>query len=273
MEILTDPDVAKVIAAMETNHCNFFAKFAKLPGAEIYQAEHLLWIYTGIQFPMFNAVLFTDLAEAEVDAKIAEMKDFYTAKGVSMRWCTAPITRPLNIGEHLLAQGFSHIMDSPGMMLNLADGINADITVPDDLEISLFDPDNKPAFADWIAINEQGYGFTPVTTQGWRTMLEMNGFDPQGELRLYNAYLNGEAVAAAALFFSGGVAGIYNVATLPQARGQGLGANLMLRLIQDAKSAGYHISTLQSSKMGFSVYRRLGYEQICTLGRYHYEQG
>lgn len=85
---------------------------------------------------------------------------------------------------------------------------------------------------------------------------------------LYLAYLDGEPVAVSSMYLGVGVAGIYNVATLPEARGKGAGSAVSYVPLREAHQAGYEIGTLQSSKLGYSVYRRLGFEEICTFNLY-----
>jgi predicted GNAT family acetyltransferase len=55
------------------------------------------------------------------------------------------------------------------------------------------------------------------------------------------------------------------VATLPEARGNGIGAALTLKPVQDAREMGYRVGTLQSSEMGFNIYKKLGFWHLCQI--------
>jgi len=80
-------------------------------------------------------------------------------------------------------------------------------------------------------------------------------------------------VATSTLFLGAGVAGIYNVATVSEARGQGIGANLTVLPLQQARAMGYRAGVLQSSAMGFGVYRRLGFQQLCAMDHFYWKAG
>jgi GNAT superfamily N-acetyltransferase len=68
-----------------------------------------------------------------------------------------------------------------------------------------------------------------------------------------------QAVATSLLYLADGLAGIYCVATLPEHRGKGLGAYATAEALRAAQRLGYEIAILQSSPMGHSVYRSLGF--------------
>lgn len=78
--------------------------------------------------------------------------------------------------------------------------------------------------------------------------------------RLYFAEQDGEPVATALMAIVDGIAGIYNVATLRQARRQGHAKALMAKCFEDAASAD--IITLQVAPEGFvePFYLGLGFE-------------
>lgn len=76
------------------------------------------------------------------------------------------------------------------------------------------------------------------------------------------AHVDGEPVAIATVFESTGVAGVYNVATLPAHRGKGYGECVTWSVIQRAQKRGCHSAVLQSSEMGFRVYQRMGFEVV-----------
>jgi GNAT superfamily N-acetyltransferase len=91
------------------------------------------------------------------------------------------------------------------------------------------------------------------------------GLEPSGRLYTrYVAYQDGEAVGTSALLLHAGVAGIFAVATIPRARGRGIGMALTLAPLLEARRRGYRVGTLQATQMGFPVYERLGFREVCS---------
>jgi GNAT superfamily N-acetyltransferase len=82
----------------------------------------------------------------------------------------------------------------------------------------------------------------------------------------YVARLGGRPVGCLTLLREGADAGVFLVGTVPEARGRGLARRLLLRALHDARAAGATVSTLQSSRLGYPVYLRLGYRDLGRLG-------
>ncbi len=61
------------------------------------------------------------------------------------------------------------------------------------------------------------------------------------------------------------------VATLPAARGRGVGAAMTIAPLYEARQMGYHGGILQSSQMGYPLYRRLGFQHLCAMEHFYWE--
>jgi GNAT superfamily N-acetyltransferase len=67
-------------------------------------------------------------------------------------------------------------------------------------------------------------------------------------------------VAAVELFFSEKqTAGIFNLSTLQEYRGKGIGTALISYALHEAKKQGYIYAALQASEEGLRIYERLGF--------------
>ena len=82
---------------------------------------------------------------------------------------------------------------------------------------------------------------------------------PHGTTVQYVAVDGDAAVAAVVILPVSGDASVWDVATLPQARGRGLARRLMHRALWEARERGCDMSSLQATKLGEPVYARLGY--------------
>jgi GNAT superfamily N-acetyltransferase len=122
----------------------------------------------------------------------------------------------------------------------------------------------------WVHVASVGFGIPEDVEAVWYDFFDVAVCD--SPFRTYLALLDQEPVATSQLFTSAGVAGIYNVTCLPQARGQGIGAAMTLGPLLAAQEMGYHVGILQASSMGYNVYRRLGFQDFGKLSVYLWEQ-
>ena len=76
------------------------------------------------------------------------------------------------------------------------------------------------------------------------------------------AYLDGKPVSIAMTIVSHGVAGVYWVGTLPEARGKGLARALTAAATNAGFDLGAEVASLQASPMGKPIYEAMGYETI-----------
>lgn len=76
------------------------------------------------------------------------------------------------------------------------------------------------------------------------------------------AYLEGRPVSIAMTIVSHGVAGIYWVGSLEEARGEGLGRAVTAAATNAGFELGADLASLQASPMGKPIYEAMGYEAI-----------
>lgn len=265
-EQVRDIPEAELVRALEANLAAFVLQHAGSPGVLVRNDDTLAWVLTGIAEPFYNAVVRTRLAEEEADAAIARVLRLFRRRRVPMLWWALPSSEPWDLGARLDAQGMIYRGEGPGMAAELA-MLPADTAMPPGFTIECVR--DVVSLMEWVRTNEAAYGATIERVDLTYVQLEsILGFGPERPYRRYLGRLNGLPVATSALFLGAGVAGLYGVATLPDARGRGIGAALSLAALREARDRGYRMAVLESSPLGYSMYRRLGFREICRLRSY-----
>ena len=148
-------------------------------------------------------------------------------------------------GEFLSSHGHSLDADPAMMVVELA---------------SFEPPENLPSYERATpqqvgVINDAAYPWHDGSFE-----IGMRAVSPD-EFHLYVA----EDACVVGVYDCEGDAGIYFVATLPEARGRGLGGGLLAAALLEARERGCDISTLQGTKAGEPVYARLGYKKFGAI--------
>jgi ribosomal protein S18 acetylase RimI-like enzyme len=250
-----------MITAIRANMSGFFHHASRSYPENYFEDESFIRWHTPIAHPWFNGVLCSRPPGVTDAAFVEACIQYFRAQNTnSFTWWMEPHVKSTDWEPILSSYGFGRSNDTPGMAIDLQT-LGEPSHAVDSLEVR--EVTDEETLRTCASIFTTGYGLPAE----WEPLV----FDLEHRLGLdlpvrnYLGYWNNEPVAASALFIGGGAAGIYNVATIPEARGRGIGAAVTLRPLQVAREMGYRIGILQSSEMGFGVYQKLGFRHLCQI--------
>jgi ribosomal protein S18 acetylase RimI-like enzyme len=252
-----------LIPAIEESLREFWVNWGGSPQSELYDGPNMMRLYTGVPYAFCNGVIGKQLSSDSIDADIDETVSYFRARNAKWEWIVGPNPTPAFLDKSLIKHGLSVQGESTGMAINLHD-MNQDIPLIENLSIVRVDDDETLK----IWANTLVKGFESPALYPSFVDLEFSLGYQQPSYHRYLAILNHQPVAMSALFLGEKVAGIYCVATLPEARRLGIGAAITHYPLREAQARGYHIAVLQASQMGRSVYQRLGFQVFSTLRGY-----
>ncbi len=133
-------------------------------------------------------------------------------------------------------------------------------------------------------------GYTLARPQGMAEVVELNGLaygredvgyitpwrlPDEADTNLYPlvAWEGGRAVACGVAVEEAGTAGIYLVATHPEARRRGFASAVMKGLHAGARARGCTVAVLQATALGYSMYQGLGYRDMGAWTSWVYRAG
>ena len=183
--------------------------------------------------------------EATLDKAAAYFEERKLPYRISLRAGQVDACRGL-----LEARGFAERDPMPGMKL---DPIPDDAGAVDGLEIRRVS--DTVTLEDFQKTAFEGFGL-PVAAAPLFLTEQLMGLPG---VAFFVGYVAGEPVCTSLLLPTTDIAGIYWVATLERFRGRGYGAALTWRASWAGREQGCRVASLQASKLGRSVYARMGF--------------
>ena len=196
----------------------------------------------------FNSVIY-ERPEA-IAASLGELERAYEAAGVDAWTVWVP---QVDLETAALLKSAGHVLDAApeAMVLQLSDLEGVD---PGDLDWS-----REPSLSFVARANDAAYGYE-VDTFG-----RAIGATPAGTYRMYVARDEGVDAAVLGTLDCSQDCAVLWVATLPAAQGRGLAKRLLSIALTEARDRGCSTATLQATRAGAPVYRRLGFREVGAL--------
>jgi GNAT superfamily N-acetyltransferase len=265
MDWIREFSSAELINIIEANLEAWVPELGKMGRMSVNDPPGVIRSIVDIPTPFFNSIMNTKLSPVQVDATIQAIILDAKVRKVPALWWVGPSTQPTDLDEHLVKSGFTVDENGPGMAVELA-RLNEGLREVSGLSIRLAQDDDTQW--TWCRTMAQGFGIPAdkeFVVKAWHDLLSLMN----AELVLpYLGWLNGKPVSVCLLFLGAGVAGIYSVATIPEARRRGAGAWVTLHALLQARLKGYKVGVLEASEMGGSVYRLLGFQAYCRICSY-----
>jgi GNAT superfamily N-acetyltransferase len=236
---------------------------------ELSVGKYLTWLVTNMPDHFMNLVVCTELPEEGIDELIGSALDHFIDLNIrKLSWLTEEGLPSIEIKKHLETRGL-RISESFGIEM-AADLTRIREDIPSPTGLRIVPVEGEDSLRKWIHTASVGFQVSSEFEETWYEFFaEAACISP---FRTFLGLLNGRPVATSQLFTSAGVAGIYNVTCLPEARGQGVGSAVVMAALLTARELGYRVAILQASSMGYKVYRRIGFQDFGKLSVYLWEQ-
>lgn len=254
--------------AIKANWQNFHYCLGRSPSVELSIGRYLTWLITNIPDHFMNLVVCTQLPSEGTDELIENALAHFRSLNIrKLSWLAEEGVPAAKIKKYLLSHGLTFSESFATEMATDLMLVPEELPLPTGLKIVRVE--DQDTLRQWIHIASIGFDVAEEHEKVWYDFFVEAVFDQP--FWSYLAVLNGRPVGTSQLFLSAGVAGIYNVTCVPEARGQGIGAAVTLAPLLDARAIGYRIGILQASSLGYRVYRRLGFQDFGKLSVYLWE--
>jgi GNAT superfamily N-acetyltransferase len=257
-----------VKSAIKANWEAYHYCLARSPNVELSIGRYLTWLMTNLPDHFMNLVVCHQLPPEGVDDLVASALVHFRSMNIrKLSWLTHEDVPSAEINKVLLAHGLTfRDAFATEMAVDLSLLPAGVLTYPG---LRIVSVDGEHVLKQWIRVASIGFRIDERFEKVWFDFFADAIFDAR--FQTYLALLDGKPVGTSQLFLSEGVAGIYNVTCIPEARGQGVGSATTLAPLLEARQMGYQIGVLQASQKGYNVYRRLGFQDFGKLSIYLWE--
>jgi GNAT superfamily N-acetyltransferase len=255
----------EVIHQVELNLWETWSNFGRGPGCTLHNESDALWFETPIPTMPYNTVLRFQV-EQDVDRRIDSLIKSYADRNVTQLWIVHPSSLPNDLPERLTQRVLQEIEIAPCMARSL-DNLPEAPLIPEGVQIR--EAIEESDLIELYGLAAWRWGVPEEYRPQLRKMIEKFEIGERGSnTRMWLALKDGIPISKIGLYNGSGSAGIYGVATKPEARGLGIASILMNVAMKAAKEMGHKLAVLDSSPLAEKLYQRLGFITVAPLRLY-----
>jgi GNAT superfamily N-acetyltransferase len=239
---------------------------SRAPNAATFNGTGIRASTTGLGVPLLNLALGSSFppntSDREIDAEIEAVKRFFKGRGVDRwYWWLGATLAPRDMAQRLERHGL--VFDRPRLPLMIAPlPALTKPSMPED--VMVWQAETLEDLAAASTIRRVGFRFPAEVAKTYFEDMPDSWLN-QPKVRLYLAGKDRRTpVAIGALIVDDetGLAGVYVMATLPDAQRQGCGKVILNRITTDATADRQRMLILTASSMGAGLYRQFGFVHI-----------
>jgi GNAT superfamily N-acetyltransferase len=198
--------------------------------------------------------------DGDLEYLVAGAERFYAARGLATRFQVTPGACPDGLDALLAGRGYRREGPTSLRTAAVADVLRAGAPTG----VAVADQMDPEWFGTWYAV--QGHGLDRRVQRG---VLDRVGL-PSGYA---SAVIGDDVVAVGRVVADGGWAGVFGMATLPEARGRGAARRVLAGLAGWAAARGIGRMYLQVESGNLAALRLYGQAGFSELCEYHYRCG
>jgi len=256
----------EIIHQVELNLWETWANFGRGPECTLHDEDDVLWFETPIPIIPYNTVLRFQV-EQDVEQRIDALVQGYAKRNVAPLWIVHPSSVPTDLPKRLQKRGYQEIEIAPCMARSLENDLSETPPIPDGVEIR--EAIGEKDVMELYGLAAWRWGVPDeYRPQLKKIFEEFKVGERTTNTRFWLAWKDGVPISKVALYNGSGSAGIYAVATKPEARGLGVASILVNVALQAAREMGHKLAVLDSSPLAEKLYQRLGFTTIAPLRLY-----
>lgn len=241
----------------------WYAAQADVPGIELHRDPDITWMLshgttwsncgTALRFSASNAGLRLD-----------QILKRYAQHGRGAGFWVDDEATPGDIGERLKERGLRCRKRFPGMWCDLAK--LPKIPVPKGIRII-----QMPHHSMYLRHPHPYFGSitTAIRRHELNRLAHMSAAWPKKFFDFVALGAENRPIGACSMFVDESVAGFYDVGVLEKERDQGIGSATIAHAVGFARDCGATQAVLLASGMGYGMYRRAGFREVCKIAYWY----